>query len=169
MNTGMKYQEIGEQMSIFTASDALQFAIRMSEDGVLFYREAAARSDKREVKKLFNLLSLEEAEYKRTFEKFLSKVTLAEPPEDYPGEYLAYLHNYIDGKIFVALDNKSSLSESSDVETALNSAIQRKMECIHYYQELKAFVPIDDRTTIDKIIAEKRKHIVEMSEEIKNS
>jgi hypothetical protein len=58
---------------------------------------------------------------------------LIEPCEDYPGEYLAYLHDYIDGKIFVALDNKTAQSESSNVVKALEFAIQREMESIHYY------------------------------------
>ncbi|HEX2769585.1 MAG TPA: ferritin family protein [Geobacteraceae bacterium] len=153
---------------LFTASDVLQFAIRMEEDGGIFYREAADRSEKFEVKKLFNSLASEEAEHKKTFEKFLSKVTEIEPREEYPGEYLAYLHNYIDGKIFVPLDNKSAMSESSNVATALEYAIQREMESIHYYQELKAFVPDDDCKTLDKIINEERKHFMQLSEAKKN-
>jgi rubrerythrin len=43
--------------ALFTASDVLQFAIRMEEDGKLFYHEAADRSAKPEVKKLFNSLA----------------------------------------------------------------------------------------------------------------
>jgi rubrerythrin len=153
---------------LFTASDVLQFAIRMEEDGGLFYREAADRSEKSEVKKLFYSLASEEAEHKKKFEELLSKVTEIEPPEDYPGEYMAYLHSYIDGKIFVALDNKSALSESCNVATALEFAIQREMESIHYYQELKAFVPVDDHKTLDKIIAVERKHFMQLSEAKKN-
>ena len=38
--------------ALFTASDVLQFAVRMEEDGGRFYREAADRSEKLEVKKL---------------------------------------------------------------------------------------------------------------------
>jgi len=168
MNTSLKLQPVEDQMSIFTASDVLQFAIRMEEDGVLFYRNASIQADKKDVKKLFTLLASEEAEHKKTFEDLLSKVTDVEPSEDYPGEYLAYLHNYIDGKIFVALDAKSTRFESKDVATALESAIQRKMACIHYYQELKAFVAVDDRATVDRIINEERKHFVQMSAEKKN-
>jgi rubrerythrin len=154
--------------ALFTASDVLQFAIRMEEDGELFYREAADHSAKSEVKNLFNSLALEEAEHKKTFKEFLSHVTLIEPPEDYPGEYLAYLHDYIDGKIFVPLDSKSAKSVSSNVKKALEFAIQREMESIHYYQELKAFVSVEDHKTLDEIIDVERKHFMQLSKAKKN-
>lgn len=167
MISSVQTRTVDEQMSMFTASDVLQFAIRMEEDAELFYRTASVQAEKKEVKKLFNTLALEEADHKKTFEGLLSKVADAEPAEEYPGEYLAYLHNYIDGKIFVALDAKAARFESRDVATALESAIQRKMACIHYYQELKAFVPVDDHPTVDRVINEERKHFVRMSAERK--
>ena len=159
-----------EQMegALFTASDVLHFAVRMEEDGGRFYRETADRSEKLEVKKLFNSLASEEAEHKKTFEELLSKETLIEPREDYPGEYLSYLHDYIDGKIFVAPADKSATSESSNVVQTLDFAIQREMEAIHYYQELKAFVPVENHETLDKIINEERKHFAQLSEAKKN-
>jgi len=155
-------------MSIFTASDVLQFAVRMEENGGLFYREAADRTEMNEAKKLFNFLASEEAEHKKTFEGFLSQVTVFDDPEEYPGEYLANLHNYIDGKIFFAPGCKMTLSESSDVAKALDFAIQREMDAILYYQELKAFVPADDHAMLDKIIDEERRHFAQLSEAKKN-
>jgi rubrerythrin len=149
--------------ALFTASDVLRFAARMEEDGGRFYREAADRSKKPEVKKLFNSLASDEAEHKKTFEGLLAKETLIEPREDYPGEYMSYLHDYIDGKIFVALDEKSAKSESSNVVNALDFAIRREMESIHYYQELKAFVTVDDHKTLDEIIHVERRHFMELS------
>jgi rubrerythrin len=149
--------------ALFTASDVLRFAARMEEDGGRFYREAADRSEKSEVKELFNALASDEDEHKKLFEGFLSKETLIEPREDYPGEYLSYLHDYIDGKIFVALDEKSAKSEPANVAKALEFAIQREIESIHYYQELKAFVPDDDHKTLDQIIDVERKHFMQLS------
>ena len=153
---------------LFTASDVLQFAVRMEEDGGRFYREAADRSEKVDVKKLFNSLASDEAKHKKTFEEFLLKEDLFEPREDYPGEYLSYLHDYIDGKIFVALDDKSAKSESGNVAKALEFAIRREMESIHYYQELKAFVSIEGQESLDKIIDEERRHFMQLSEAKKN-
>ena len=165
METGSKKQVDGV---LFTASDVLQFAVRLEEDGGRFYREAAERSKNFAVRKLFNSLASDEAEHKKTFEGLLSKVSEIEPREDYPGEHMSFLRDYIDGKIFVALDEKSAKSESGNVSKALGFAIGREMESIHYYQELKAFVTIEDRITLDRIIDEERKHFIQLSEAKKN-
>ncbi|NVN92534.1 MAG: ferritin family protein [Desulfuromonadales bacterium] len=153
-------------MSIFAASDVLQFAVRMEENGGLFYTKAAELSGNSEAKKLFGFLASEEAEHKKTFEKFLSQVTLYEPPEEYPGEYLSYLHNYIDGKVFFT--NDASMTKTIDVASALEFAIQREMDAILYYSELKAFVNADDQKPLDAIIDEERKHFAQLSEIRKN-
>jgi rubrerythrin len=149
-------------MSIFAASDVLQFAVRMEENGGLFYRKAAELSDNSDAKKVFLHLASEEAEHLKTFEKFLSKVELYEPTEDYPGEYLAYLHNYIDGKVFFS--EETCALKSIDVASALDFAIQREMDAILYYTELKAFVSENDQKTIDAIIEEERRHFAQLSE-----
>ena len=151
-------------MSLFDASDVLRFAMQMEENGGRFYREAADRSKKSEVKKLFNFLAAEEAKHKKTFEDLLSKEILIEPPEDYPGQYLSFLQNYIDGKIFAPPDEKSAKTESGSVANSLDYAIRREMESIHYYQELKAFLHVDDHSTLDKIINEERKHFMQLTE-----
>jgi len=149
-------------MSVFVASDVLKFAVRMEENGALFYRKAAELTEKSEAKKLFEFLASEEDEHKKTFEKFLSHVTVNDPPEGYPGEYLAYLHNYIDGKVFFTKD--SSVSKSIDTASALDFAIQREMDSVLYYTELKNFVNVSAHKSIDSIIDEERRHFAQLSE-----
>jgi len=148
-------------MSIFAASDVLQFAVRMEENGGLFYRKTAELTKSDEVKKLFCYLASEEDEHKKTFEKFLSKIELFEPTEEYPGQYLAYLHNYIDGKVF---KSEEVSSKSIDVANVLEFAIQKEMDSILYYTELKAFVGEKDKKTLDAIIDEERRHFAQLSE-----
>ena len=151
-------------MISFTGSDVLQFAVRMEENGELFYREAANSSKEGQVKNLFNHLAGEETEHKKTFGGLLSQVKSNEPPEGYPGEYMAYLRNHIDGKVFFTKENKSSLTEAGDIIKALDFAIARELDSILYYQELKAFVSPSDHKTLDAVIEAERKHVAKLSE-----
>jgi len=146
-------------MSIFAASDVLQFALRMEENGALFYRKAAELAEDSEIKKLLNFLACEEDEHKKTFEGFLSKVEIYHPTEDYPGEYLNYLHQYIDKKIYFTDNAPKKL----DAANALDFAIQTEVDAIVYYTELKGFVDAADAKIVDKIIAEERKHFAQLS------
>jgi rubrerythrin len=151
-------------MTNFTASDVLQFAIRLEENGESFYRQAAVRADDKKVQGLFNHLADEEIKHKLIFEDFLSRIKSFDPPESYPGEYLAYLRDYMDGRIVFSKDMDYELLGIQGTVAALDFAIQREMDSILYYQELKAFVPTKDYGTLDTIIAEERKHFSILSE-----
>jgi len=155
-------------MTSITAGEILQFAIRMEENGERFYREAAAMSSENRVKDLFSKLATEETVHKASFEGLLSKAGLFDPPESYPGEYLAYFYNYIDSKVFFTPENKASLSGTFDIINALDFAIQRELDAVLFYQELKPFVPVADNAAIDAIIEEERKHFAQLSAIKKN-
>lgn len=155
-------------MTSITAGEILHFAIRMEENGERFYREASAISSETRVKDLFNQLAAEEMVHKTSFEGLLSKAGMFDPPESYPGEYLAYFYNYIDSKVFFTNENKASMSGSFDILNALDFAIQRELDAVLFYQELKAFVPVADNATIDAIIEEERKHFAQLSAVKKN-
>ena len=155
-------------MVSITAGEILQFAIRMEENGERFYRQAANNSSEIRVNELFSHLASEEAVHKGSFEELFAKADMFVPPECYPGEYLAYFYNYIDSKVFFSNENKASMSGSFDVLKALDFAIQRELDSVLFYQELKIFVPLADNKTIDAIINEERRHFAQLSEVKKN-
>lgn len=155
-------------MNIFSGGDVLQFAIRLEENGEAFYRRAAATADDRGVAELFSHLAEEEIKHKKIFQDLFSRVQWVEPAQTYEGEYLAYLKNYMDGKIVFSADSKDELPEINGTGAALDFAIQRELDSILYYQELKAFVAQKDFGSVDAIIAEERKHFALLSQAKKN-
>ena len=155
-------------MNIFSAGDVLQFAIRLEENGEAFYRKAAANADDKGVVELFNHLAEEEIKHRKIFEDLFSRAQWIEPAETYEGEYLAYLKNYMDGKVVFSADSKSVIPDIHGTAAALDFAIQRELDSILYYQELKAFVPQKDVASLDTIIAEERKHFSILSGAKKN-
>ena len=147
-------------MGVFTASDIVEFAIRIEENGANFYRFAVQLAKDESTKNLFEQLATAEDHHKKTFEKIFAAMDKAAPPEGYPGEYAAYLHNYVDNAIIFkkeALDQE--LAKVKDTASALNFAIQREMDSILYYHEIKGLVPANEHGTVDKIIEEERRHL----------
>jgi rubrerythrin len=153
-------------MKMFNARDVLHFAIRIEENGEIFYREAARAIGDHGAKDIFNRLATEEVGHKMTFQDMLETVGDYEPAESYRGEYLAYLQAYIDGKaVFKGLAGASSdLSQVADTASALDFAIQREVDSIIYYQETKEFVPEKHHKTVDRVIGEERRHFSLLSE-----
>jgi len=147
-------------MSVFTASDIVEFAIRIEENGANFYRFAVQIAKDESTKSLFEQLANAELQHKRTFEKIFAAMDKTFPPEGYPGEYASYLHNYVDNAVIFrkeALDQE--LTKVKDTASALDFALQREMDSILYYHEIRELVPAHEHGTVDTIIAEERRHV----------
>ncbi len=152
-------------MSNFDAVDIFEIAIRIEENGSSFYRYAAHIAEDENTKKTFTYLADEEARHKALFKEMLSKMEKHKIPESYPGEYGAYLRDYVDSNIvFTEKAMDSELPDVKDTLSAINFAIRRELDSILYYQEIKRFLPEGQHDTIDKIINEERGHFEKLSE-----
>ncbi|MEA3432530.1 MAG: ferritin family protein [candidate division WOR-3 bacterium] len=150
-------------MGIFKASEIYQFAIRIEENGEKFYRKMAEKLENANMKKVFTYLADEEVKHKKTFEDMVSKVEKYEPPESYPGEYFAYLRAYADNIIFSQEKLEEEMSKIKGAISAIDFAIQQELDSILYYLEIKNLVLGSQRSLINGIIEEERRHFVKLS------
>ena len=60
-------------MSVFAASDIVEVAIRIEENGINFYKFAEQIAKQEEAKKLFAQLAQAEVAHKKTFEKLFAR------------------------------------------------------------------------------------------------
>ena len=151
-------------MAVFEASDIVEVAIRIEENGANFYRYAVQIAGKEEVKTLFRRLADEEMKHQQTFTEILAGMDPSIPPEGYDGEYAAYLHSYVDNRlVFTAEKFAAELAKLRDEASALDFAIQRELDSIHYYREMRELLPPDPQGTIERIIDEEKEHFVRLS------
>ncbi|MCM8798927.1 MAG: ferritin family protein [Candidatus Omnitrophica bacterium] len=150
---------------LFEVSEILEFAIRIEENGEVFYREMAKKIKKKEIKALFNWLADEEVRHRKIFEEMVSGVGKYEPAESYPGEYFAYLRAYVDEHIFTK-EKKGKLmaGKIGSTKEAVKFAIGVELDSILYYLEAKNLVPESQRETIEKIVEEERRHYLKLKE-----
>jgi len=149
-------------MALFSAGEAYQFAIRIEEDGEHYYHEIAKKLKDKEAQALFNFLAEEEIKHKEKFEKMLEGIEKFEPAESYPEEYFEYLKAYADNVIFNKKKLQAEVSRVSDIPSGAQFGMEREIESIQYYSDIKRIVPPKDRGSIDKIIAEERKHFLKL-------
>ncbi|HOW57526.1 MAG TPA: ferritin family protein [Smithellaceae bacterium] len=152
-------------MRVFEASDIVEIAIRIEENGANFYRFAEQIAKQEEAKKLFAHLAVEEGKHKKIFEGLFAQMEKANPPEGYEGEYSAYLRDYVDNNIIFTKEvMDKELAKIKDTVGALDFAIKRELDSILYYHEIKRFVSAAQHATLDQIIDEERKHFTILSE-----
>jgi rubrerythrin len=152
-------------MSVFEASDIVEVAIRIEENGANFYRYAVQLAGNEETKRLFQRLADEEVVHQHTFTKILAGMEQSLPPEGYDGEYAAYLHNYVDNRLVFTTDELAvELVKIKNQASALDFAIQRELDSIHYYREMRELLPVNQRGAIEQIIEEEKRHFKILSE-----
>jgi len=146
-------------MGYFEAGDIFEIAMRIEENGSNFYRYAVQVAKDEDAKKMFAWLADEEAKHRETLKELLSTIERHDPPENYPGEYGAYLHNYADNTLIFKKDVMDrELSKITDTVSAIDFALRRELDSILYYHEIKGFIAGNQHAAIDIIINEERKH-----------
>lgn len=150
--------------NIFNASEIYQFAIRIEENGEKFYRKMAKKLDEPKIKELFTFIADEEIQHKKIFENMLSKIESYEPPESYPGEYFEYLRAYVDNVLFSINKFDEDVEKIHNALEAIQFAIDKELDSILYYQEMRNVVLAHQKELIKNIIEEERRHVVKLSE-----
>ena len=147
-------------MSSYQGSDIFQFAIRMEENGEKFYNYAASIANDAKAREIFTQLASEEVKHRKLFADMFSKIDTIMPKESYPGEYMAYLQGTLDGKAVFTTGATKELAGISDVLAALDFAIQRELDSVLYYSEMKKYVTASAQDLLEQVIEEERKHVV---------
>ncbi|MGQ9603229.1 MAG: ferritin-like domain-containing protein [bacterium] len=148
-------------MDVLKASEVLEIAIKIEENGEAFYRKTADRGDQK-FRQMFEWLADEEVKHKAIFKKMLSRVEGYKPAEAYPGEYFAYIRSYANRLVFTPEKLEKEITKVRTKDDAIEFAIQREIESILYYLEVKSLVPEGQRCEIDKILDEERRHYLKL-------
>ncbi len=88
-----------------------------------------------------------------------------QPTETYAGEHAAYLQALVDSAVFTddMVTSEMATQADSDVE-ALELAIGAEKDSILFYYEMRDLMPQRARPTVDKMIAEEKSHLRQLSE-----
>jgi len=151
-------------MTIFSIRDVFDFAVKIEEKGENFYRESARVIPQAEVKALFENLADEEVAHKKLFQKMAQQLGSVKLEQTAREEFYAYLEVYTQNLIFSDVNAEAKNSALRDPGSALLYAIEKELDSVLYYKEIKELVPISEHSLIDGIIAEERRHVVQLSE-----
>ena len=152
----------------FNVKEIFEMAIRIEENGGRFYRKAADLQPDEESRTFLEKLAAMEDRHAQIFEKMqmrlsdVEKVPTVFDPNDESSRYLAAMADTHGGEgspsAADALTGQESLKEIIDI------AIGLEKESILFYLGLKDFVPPKfGQDKLDEIIAEERRHIIQLN------
>lgn len=158
-------------IGLFDAKEIVNLGIVIEENGYEFYTTLSQNTKGAISKEIFNYLAQAEKNHIQVFEKIGKELEDVKVKETYPGEYENYLRTLADEHVFTKKHRGKEYAEKiKDEEEALNLALSFEKDSVLLFDEMKRFVSEKQHIYIDKLIAEEKKHIVqlrEMKEEIK--
>ena len=153
-------------MSIyFSGSELINVAIGIERKGIAFYDIMARSTENAATRETFQHLVEMERQHIQIFQGILSEVDNYQPPETYAGEYAAYLQALVDSAVFTEdMVNSEMVTQTDSDVKALELAIGAEKDSILFYYGMRDMMAKLAHTTINKIIAEEKLHLRQLSE-----
>lgn len=153
-------------MSIsFYGNELINIAIGIERRGIAFYDVLARSTQNVKAREIFQYLVGMERDHIRIFQSMLDEADKYEVPEAYAGEYAAYLQALVDSAVFTDDTVTSELATQSENDiAAVELGVSAEKDSILFYYEMREILPKSTRATIDKIIAEEKLHLRQLSE-----
>lgn len=152
-------------MSIsFSGSELINIAIGIEERGVAFYASMADATKNANAREIFRYLADMERRHIQIFQGMLGEADKFKFPET-AGEYAVYLQALVDSAVFSDELIASKMAKGAESDTsALELAIGAEKDSILFYYEMRDIMPQRAQPTVNKIIAEEKSHLRQLSE-----
>ena len=151
-------------MAIFTIKDVFEFAVKIEEKGEDFYTRMEQKFEDSDLKQLFAGLAQAERNHKHTFLGMAEQLGEFQESPVQKEDFLAYMEAYTQNLIYNDSLTDTKVAAIEDVDGALIYAINKELESVFYYQEIKNLIPASEHNLIDGIIGEERSHVVHLAE-----
>ena len=153
---------------VFNADEIFEMAIRIENNGAVFYRKAASlQSDTKNQKFLESLANMED-QHKRIFTEMRTTLTEKDKspkvfdPYDEVSQYLAAMADNMGGEGSPSV--AESLTGNETLEEILQTAVGLEKDSILFYLGIKDLIPSrSGQDRIDDIIKEERRHVIQLS------
>ncbi len=153
-------------MSIsFSGSELINIAIGIERRGIAFYDIMARSTENAMARGVFQYLADMERQHVEIFQGMLDEADKYQPSGTEAGEYTAYLQALVDSAVFTddTVTSEMATRVESDIE-AMELAIGAEKDSILFYYEMKEIMPQRAQPTVNKIIAEEKSHLRQLSE-----
>ncbi|MCF6247307.1 MAG: ferritin family protein [Desulfobacula sp.] len=142
----------------FNADDIFEMAVKIEQNGALFYREAAQKVTGENNKQFLLELAIMEDDHEQTFKTMKKELAADESfatTFDPDGQNALYLQAFADTRVFFKKEQPGS-----DLQEILSCAIQSEKDSIAFYLGMKELIPQKlGKSKLDHIIKEEMSHI----------
>jgi rubrerythrin len=146
------------EVTVFSAREVLDIAIRLEKNGETIYRDAIKKLSDPNLTLLLEWMADEEAQHARCFSRMQQKLTLVTPDQIAEEMGRELLDNLLAGQSFSLED--VDFSRIDHINTMIETFIEFEKDTILFYQMLETFIQDDSALQkLNEIVAEEERHI----------
>jgi rubrerythrin len=151
-------------MALLTGDEVIEIAVRLEENGEIFYSAAAENATTSDVKALFQDLAVQEQYHRRAFQQMgRDVVEFSLSPEQFE-QFQAYTNALLQQSFFAQPDSALNLAARAENErSALQAALEFEKEAMLFFHELEDVVKGPGKETVTRIILEEKQHVQRLS------
>jgi rubrerythrin len=150
---------------IFSGDEMLNIAIDIEKRGISFYDVMAKSTDNEMARAAFDGLAAMEREHLVIFQNMLAETHVGKTGDMPNPQYPDYVRALIEEAVFSndVITSEMATQADSDIK-AIELGISAEKDSILFYYEMKENMARRDIPVMDRIIAEEKSHLAQLSE-----
>jgi rubrerythrin len=151
--------------TVFSGGELINIAIGIERRGITFYDIMAKSTDNEMARTVFEGLVEMERQHLKTFQDMLEQVDEHPATEVPPQEYSEYLQALMDNAVFTddMITGEMATQADSDIK-AVELGISAEKDSLLFYYDMRDNIPRRSIPVMDRIIAEEKLHLQQLSE-----
>jgi rubrerythrin len=134
-------------MTVLRMTQFIDMAIKDEVSGEAFYKAFAEITGNAELKAAYEKIAEQEHHHMESFKKMKEAVSDTTIPEEYAGQYEAYLNSFLATRAFPGVE----------------AALHMEKDTLLMYHELRDFIPSTHQAFVKQIMDEERQHIATLT------
>ncbi len=149
----------------YSLEEILEMAVKIEEDGAIFYESLANRTKNKEIEEIYRYLSGEEKDHIAVFKSIYKDITGRGFEKAFNEEEAnLFLHSLVENRVFKdSKEIKKFLEDTSDESSVIELAIQIEKDTILYYYEILEGLEDKERNLVKEIINQEKSHIYRLN------
>jgi rubrerythrin len=149
----------------FEITELVKIAVEDEISGVAFYSTLAGKAKDQQLRKTFAELAEQEKYHQKRFEAMLAGLGGYRAPEQYSGEYMAYLQVLTSARAFPDPQAARKAAEQCPTDgAALALATRFERDTLMLMNEMRKLVPAKDGAVVEELASEEQAHLVTLTE-----
>lgn len=144
----------------FSGCEIAELGVQVEKNGRDYYLKLVDLAETEETKAVFRDLADQEGEHIEVFRKIFKSSCDYKPEGAYPDEYFSYM-NALAGQYVFTQEGKGAevASGLKNCSEGIEMGIGFEKDSILLYQQMREMVPEEDRSLVDGLIEEEKRHL----------